>query len=320
MLKSKQLPTAGLTLLLVLALLLSGCQFLQPAPESAAMHEVTDSKGVVVNVPLKPQRIVSLSIATDEILLALAPVERIAALTYLADDGGISNIAEAAKPVKTKIRAGAESVIALNPDLVLVPDWQPAELIQTLRDSGLSVYVFQSARTIQQVKENIHDLAAVIGEAAKGVELINQMEAALAAVEATVRTVPADQRKIVVYFSLMGGSGGIGSTFDDICRYAGVSNAAALAGLDMNATLSQEKLLQINPDIFLMPTWDYSGKTDLDQFQRQVQSDPALQTVKAVQTRQLIRVPERYLLCTSQYIVNGVREVARAAYPQLFPD
>jgi iron complex transport system substrate-binding protein len=180
--------------------------------------------------------------------------------------------------------------------------------------------VFQSARTIQQVKENIHDLAAVIGEAAKGVELINQMEAALAAVEATVRTVPADQRKIVVYFSLMGGSGGIGSTFDDICRYAGVSNAAALAGLDMNATLSQEKLLQINPDIFLMPTWDYSGKTDLDQFQRQVQSDPALQTVKAVQTRQLIRVPERYLLCTSQYIVNGVREVARAAYPQLFPD
>ncbi|MDU4960766.1 MAG: ABC transporter substrate-binding protein [Sporomusaceae bacterium] len=302
----------------LLALLVAGCGLLRPAAPPAVTREVTDSGGIVVRLPQVPQRIVSLSIATDEILAALVPPERIAALTYLADDRGISNIADAAKAVKARSRANAESIIALSPDLVLIPDWQPPELAQTLRDAGLAVYVFQSGRTIDSIKDNIRELAAVTGEPAKGDAVVAQMDAVLASVTDRVTAVPAEQQKVVLQFSLLGGIGGRGSSFDDLCRYAGVKNAAALAGFDQSQVVSKEALLAVNPDILLMPAWDYAGASDLEQYRSQIQNDPALQSVKAVRTRQLIQVPDRYLSASSQYIVQGVKAVAEAAYPELF--
>jgi iron complex transport system substrate-binding protein len=92
-----------------------------------------------------------------------------------------------------------------------------------------------------------------------------------------------------------------------------------LASLGMNGMMSKEQILAVNPDFFLLPTWDYSGTTDLDQFAAEAASDPALQSVTAIRERRLVKVPDRYLVSSSQYIVDGVAGVAKAAYPQLFP-
>ena len=49
------------------------------------------------------QCIVSLNLGTDEILLALAPTEQIAALSSYVDDAGLSCMAEAVKAVPVKL-------------------------------------------------------------------------------------------------------------------------------------------------------------------------------------------------------------------------
>jgi len=67
-----------------------------------------------------PQRIVSLTLAADEILLALTPPERITALTYLADDPTYSNVRAEAHAIPHKVKANAEQVLALQPDLIIV--------------------------------------------------------------------------------------------------------------------------------------------------------------------------------------------------------
>ncbi|MDF2570173.1 MAG: putative transporter PGF-CTERM-modified substrate-binding protein, partial [Sporomusa sp.] len=95
----------------------------------AEAGEFVDSTGYVLKLPQKPQKIVSLSIGTDEILIGLVAPSRIAALTHLADVSSISNISEQAKAVSRKIRVTAESVIAVQSDLVIIPDWLPAEFI-----------------------------------------------------------------------------------------------------------------------------------------------------------------------------------------------
>jgi len=139
----KQLRIIMGILLLLCLIISSGCSFTQQEKVSDTdRYEVTDSQGVALTLPHKPKRIVSLSIATDEMLMELVSVERIAALTYLADDSSISNIKEEAKLVQNKIRANAETVIALQPDLVLIADWHPVELVQVMREAGLPVYVF----------------------------------------------------------------------------------------------------------------------------------------------------------------------------------
>lgn len=86
--------------------------------------------------------------------------------------------------------------------------------------------------------------------------------------------------------------------------YSGLQQAALL--FDWNA--AKQRLVSA----------EYTGEKDINQFKEEVQNDPALQTIKAVQQRRLIQVPERYLFSGSQHIVKGVLGVAQAVYPQLF--
>lgn len=293
----------------------------QPNSEAiAGAGEFVDSTGYVLKMQQKPQKIVALSIGTAEILIGLVTPSRIAALTYLADDSGISNVSEQAKAVSRKIRANAESVIALQSDLVIISDWQPAELIQTLREAGVPVYVYKTPSTIEEVKQAIANIAQVVGEEQTGVRLVADMDKQLGEITEKVRQIPVDKQQVVIRYSLMGDSGGKGSSFDDLCRYAGVVNGAAAAGLGMNDTLSKEQIVGVNPDVILLPIWDYTGKTDIQKFGVEVQADQALQTVKAIRQHNLVPVSDRHMACTSQYIVNGVKDIAKAAYPQVFKD
>lgn len=308
----------GVVCLLFILLIMAGCAKNNTQVSPQAARTLTDSTGYAVKLPAKPQSIVSLSIGTDELLTGLVPLERIAALTYLADDSAISNIADKARQVPRKIKANAETVISLKPDLVLAPNWLPAELVQIIREAGIAVYVYQSPDNVEAVKQTVAELAGVVGEEQAGSRIVEAMNTELSQVEAKLRQLPAEQKKVVIQFTVMGGSGGKGSTFDDLCRYAGVKNGAALAGLNANEVLSKEQIVGVNPDILLLPAWDYGGKTDLQKYRAEVQNDPALQPIKAVKQHQLIQVPDRYLFASSQYIVDGVRELAKAAYPDLF--
>lgn len=322
-----KLPFLRLVMLVTAGLLLlaGGCTgktgVSQPQGGSAAgsgSYIITDSTGYVLKLPHKPQRIVSLSIGTDEILMALVTPDRIAALTYLADDGGISNIVEQAKAVPRKIQANTESIIGLQPDLVIIPDWQPAALTQTLRDTGIPVYIYRSPATIDEVKQSITTIARVVGEEESGSRLIADMDRQLAQISEKVRQIPAGSQQVVVRYTLLGGRGGKDSTFEDICRHAGVVEGAEAVGLSRNDVMSKEQIVGVNPDVILLPVWDYTGKTDLKKFGEDIQNDPALQSVKAIRSKRLVAVPDRHLSCTSQHIVQGVWDVGRAAYPQYF--
>lgn len=313
----KRLGYAALIFLLIAAL--SGCGGFQggPADMPQSAYEVQDGQGKTLKLPHKPQRIASLSIGTDEVLVHLVAPERIAALTYLADDPEISNITAQAQSIATKVRANPEQLIALQPDLLLVPDWQPQELIDTLRQAGLPVYMYHAPNTIEQIKQMIGELSRVVGEEAAGQQLIAGMDSELAAVRQQVDRVAPDNRLIVLQFSLLGATGGTGSLFDDICKYAGVRNGGSIAGLGKFDLMSQEQMIKVNPDVLIMPMWDSTGRNNIGQYREKVRSDPGLQSVKAVKNDRLIPVPDRFQSSASHYIVYGVREVARAAYPEL---
>jgi iron complex transport system substrate-binding protein len=304
-----------------MVLLTTGCVNKQAAHlgKGAASYRLTDSKGHIVQVVAKPQRIVSLGISMDEILIDLVPAQRIAALSYLADDSTISNIVDKAWQVPKRVTADAEVIIYLQPDLVLVPDWQPVELIHILRDAGIPVYVYQAPNTIEEIKQVIAETAGITGEEEAGARIIAGMDAELAAIASKIKQVPLDERQVVIRYGTTGVSGGQGSTFDSICRYAGVLNGAALAGLGMNGQLSKEQLVKVNPDVFLLPIWDRSKTiSDMTQFKADILLDPALRDIKAIREHRLVNVPDTHMYCASQYVVYGVSDVARAAYPQYF--
>lgn len=67
----------------------------------------------------RPQRVVSVNITSDEILLALIP-ERVVAVSVLATDPAVSNVVREATAVPVKLKADAEQILALESDLVII--------------------------------------------------------------------------------------------------------------------------------------------------------------------------------------------------------
>ena len=91
---------------LLLCLLLAGCgpQEKNAADSGKVLYMVTDATGTKLSFSEKPQRIVSLNVSADEILLDMVDSKRLAALSLLADDSGICSAGDKVKSVKAERR------------------------------------------------------------------------------------------------------------------------------------------------------------------------------------------------------------------------
>lgn len=306
-------------LLLLLSLLAAGCAGSQP-PAAAAIaaaggYEVMDTQGNVLKLLQKPQRIVTLSLSSDEMVLGMTQPERVVALHHLADDPGISTIADKAGRISARMKEyNAEQILSLKPDLIIAPDWSQAELIETLRDMGLPVFISKGPSNVEEVKQAIREISQAIGEVEAGARLLTRMESELAGIAAKAGAIPPERRQTVVLISHMAAYGGKGSLFDNMCGYAGVVNGAAAAGLGKNAVLTKEAIISINPDLILVPTWN-GGRLNANKVKTDLETDPALETVKAICSKRLAQVPDQYLYCASQDITRAIQAIMDAAYP-----
>ena len=96
-------------------------------------------------------------------------------------------------------------------------------------------------------------IAKTLGEEDKGNLMIAKMDDKLAEIKEKVDNIKPERRKKLVLISLMISYGGKGCTFDDICKYAGVINGVSDAGLHNGQLLTKEMLVDINPDLLIMP-------------------------------------------------------------------
>lgn len=140
-------------------------------------YQVIDAKGTTVSFDRKPEKILTLSLSTDNIVLGLVKTDKLVAINKLADDKTCSNIVPLAKKVATKIKnPTAEEILALGPDLVIVPDWGRIEIVDNLRELGVKVVVVKGAKNYSEIQETIQIIASALGEKEKGQKLIDLMD------------------------------------------------------------------------------------------------------------------------------------------------
>lgn len=281
-------------------------------------HVVTDATGRQVELPVVPQRIVSLTLGTDELLLDLVSAERIAALTCLSDDPGISHVAELSAAVPVKVREGdTERILELKPDLVLLPEGHMPDDSNALRQAGLNVYVYRTPATVAEVKRTISEVAALVGEEAQGHEMVREFDSKIGAIQKHVYRHRELPERSAMAITGKGGYGGEGSFYDDMCRYAHVTNALKHLELDDDATISKEMVIRQNPDVILLPTRDAHGMLKVEKL-ASILKDPSFSTVTAVKSGSVRTVPGKCLCCHSQYTADEIRNLAEAVYPEAF--
>ena len=308
---------AALTVIFA-ALLIGGC--INSSEQQAGGYQVTDVEGTVVEFTHKPQRILTVSAGTDELMLGLVEPERMAAINESLADREHTNIPWVCDRIPTVIprSPSVEQIAALHPDLVVVTPWMPRENIDAIRELNVPVLVCKSAATMEDIHDNIRLYAAAVGEVERGEKLIGMMEEKLAEIRAKVEKVPEEKKhKSIALISIMVNYGGAGCTFDELCRYTDSINAKAAAGNRMGQEMTKEQLVAANPDYLFFPSYE-DGTTNEENYGRQYLEDPSLAQMTAVRERQIGHPWARYVYNLSQDIVYGIQETAWILYGDEF--
>ncbi len=262
-----------------------------------------------------PSRLVSLTLMTDEMLLDLVVPERIAALSAFAADPRLSNVAERAGDYPA-MAFHVEPVLALRPDRVFVADWSDEAKVNQLRAAGIPVTLVRSPTSMDEIRVALLDVARTVHVEARAHELIATMDRILAEVEKQVSTIPPGERLTVLDLHAWGSVSAAGSSWDALLQAAGLVNAAAGLRSDRHgqAPLSTEKLLVLDPDLIVLPGWLPGDPGAAERFRENLLADPSLRPLRALQTGQVLLMPERLRSTTSHYIAHGVAFLSEAAY------
>ena len=235
-------------LVIIMILAATGCSFERPTAvtESTAVqtqYQVTDDKGNILHFNESPKRIYATTLSLEEILTELVSLERIAAISEPAADPKTSLIIDKAAQILLKLpqKVSVEQIFALKPDLVIVQENSNTAFIQALKDVGLKVYITKVPTTLNMVRQRIINLSVAVNEKQQGNSIIDELDHKTKLVKDVTDTMSAEEKKILMGYSLLGVFGSEAGLFNDICINAGVINGAALAGLVRGEHLSKEK-------------------------------------------------------------------------------
>jgi len=138
--------------------------------------------GLEKEVDAKPSRIVSMNLCSDQLVLRLADRSRIAAVTRSSLIPDISTVVDLAQGLNT-ISGTLEEVLTLDPDIVITGKYD-SQKINILKKLGINVVSIGIAKSFDDLKKNIREIAAVLEEEEKGKALIKDIDDRLAKIKA----------------------------------------------------------------------------------------------------------------------------------------
>lgn len=257
-----------------------------------------------------PQRIVSQTLASDEILLAICPTQRIAAVSSLALNPEYSNVVSQAHAVRHQVTSTVEPILGLNPDLIIVASYSRAETVQLLTATGAPVLRLTQFNSLETIEDNINLIGAAIGAEKQATALIQQMHQQLATIRARRPQLSTSPR--VVFFNQWYYTAGRATSFDAILRVLNAVNIPAQQGIQGYVKINPEQLIAWQPDFIV--TEAVSG--EFAQVRQRLLDDPAVRASIAAKPERIIVVEARYLSAVSQYIVKAIEILANHLYKE----
>jgi len=257
--------------------------------------QLTDDRGVTINFPQPPQRIVSMLPSLTEMVCALDQCGRLVGVdrnsNYPASVRALPQVGGGLDP-------SIEAVVALKPDVVLMAiSSRAGERLQAL---GIKVVALEpkSHADVRRVLEKVGALMGVI-DAQRVWRVID------AGVSAAAQSLPPAARATRVYFEVNSGpyaaseSSFIGETLSRL----GVKNIVP-ASLGPFPKLNPEFVVRANPDLIMVGDYNYIG----------MEQRPGWSSMRALRERRIcLFTPEQAdtLVRPGPRMADGARLMAR---------
>ena len=259
---------------------------------------------VLARAAKRPKRLIAMTLATAEMLLALAPRGRIIGLHKLAGYPGYSNVADEVGDIPL-IDSAPERIVSLRSDMVFVASYSNAAFLNHLRAAGVRVAKFSSFRGVEDVFSSIEKMGRLIGEEAKAQKLIRRARERIRAIRSRI----PNNRKPPRILALLRGNwvAGAGTSHGALIRLAGGENVAAAHGIRGSRRVSAEQIIAWNPDVIMVGVNPESGASIKDVIH-------ANRVYAPLRDKKIVEISYPRFSSVSQYIVHGLDDLVRGLY------
>jgi iron complex transport system substrate-binding protein len=265
---------------------------------------VTDDAYRQVTFSRPATRVVCLAPANTEIVYSLGLFSRVVGVTTWDDYP--SEVANVAK-VGDFTTPNLEAIAAAKPDLILVTGGVQADAIDKLQAIGAKVIVIDP-QDLAGVYRGIETISKAMGVPIRGREVVAKMRADLTRIRAAVSSEPTVSAFIEIGWGPLY-TAGRGTLLDDLLTQAGGSNVVKEKGY---VGYSVEQLVIDQPSVYLGTLSSIGDLATLAQ-------RPGYSAIPAISGGRVFSLDDNLVSRPGPRIVEGVREMARALHPDVFP-
>ncbi len=284
----------------------------QQKEEAAFPVTIKDAIDNEVVIEAKPERIVSLIPSNTEIAFALGLGTEVV---------GVNDYDNYPEEVAEKEKVGGmefnvEKIISLNPNLVLAhasSAHNSVEGLQQLRDAGIAVLVVNDAKNFEEVYDSINMIGTATGAKEEAEKIVSEMKTKLEEIKAKAQEIKdADRKKVFVEISPAPEiyAAGANTFINEMLEMLHADNVITEEGWPK---MDPEAIIKSNPDVIITTHGYYTEDPVAN-----VVSRDGWQDISAVKNQQVFDVHSDKVTRTGPRLVEGVEELAKAIYPEVF--
>lgn len=246
----------------------------------------------------KPQRIVSLNLCADQLLLQLAEPDAIASLTNLSVDPELSYFAEKAAAYPLNY-GSAEEILQLDPDLILAGSFTARPAVSYLKKKGYQVVELSLPENMKAMRDQYLKIANLLGEREKAEYQLKEMDRRIAQANSS-----SDENLVAAVYYANGFTAGKESIISEVLSSAGFDNLSARSGVDIFGFYPLEKLIEAEPDLLILGSYN----KDRHSLAQKLLDHPALKRFWGERERGQMRViiPDALWICATPVIAEVV--------------
>jgi iron complex transport system substrate-binding protein len=262
---------------------------------------MTDNTGTEVAVDEEPETVVTLNPSAAQTMWEIGAEEKVIGVTKhamnLEGTDERTNVSVASETIDV------ETVVDLDPDLVLAPNVVSEETVEKLREAGLTVYHFPMEGSIEDVYQKTNTIGALVGDCQSAHETVDRMQGEIEIVE---NASDGEERPDALYV-FYGYTAGEGTFIHEIITAAGANNVAAEANITGYQQVNEELVVDEDPDWIILNSDD-----------DQVPDSEAYDSTTAVREDQIVVVNKNYLNRPAPRITNAIVKLAKSFHADAY--
>jgi len=311
----------SLVLVLMLAIL-AGCGSTEESNEgnnneqteeqtAAFPVTITDDAGNEVTIEEQPDSIVSLLPSVTETLFALGLDEEIVGVSdydnYPAETADIQKVGS--------MDLNLEAILALQPDVAFLQDYHVANAsdgIKQLQEAGTEVVIVEIGSTFDSVYKSIEMIGQATGKLTEAEQIVTNMKDKVNELQEEAEGI-TETKSVWVEISPQPNifTAGNGTYINEMLEMIGAVNVAG--DLEGWPKVSEEEAVNMNPDVILT-TYGYY----VEDASEQILARDGWQEVTAVKNGNVYDVDSDMVTRAGPRLVEGMEEIAKAVYPDVF--